>query len=129
MRKYKIVFCLLAVMVLLFCGCKASEDIKVTDLKSFSYEDDYKYYQKHSGARYTGFVNVKKDEVKSPKEAIELAKKECTIKYDALNYAYDSKAKVYRVCFYTQDIYGSNQDIYINTDGITQFIATGEVNR
>ena len=121
----KIIVCLVFVLVLLLCGCKNKNNVQQTDLKTFSYEDDLAYFEQH-GAQFAGFVNVKPQKVKNVEQAIELAKKEVTVEYNALNYAYDADAGVYRVCFYTKDWIGGNQDVYISDTGLTQFIAYGE---
>lgn len=40
--------------------------------------------------------------------------------------AFDSELEIYKVSFYKEERVGGNQNVYINQDGITQLIISGE---
>lgn len=40
--------------------------------------------------------------------------------------AFDSGLEIYKVSFYKEEWVGGNQNVYINQDGITQLIISGE---
>ncbi|MDO4748962.1 MAG: hypothetical protein Q4A12_07290 [Eubacteriales bacterium] len=119
----KRIACLLFAFALLLCGCSQTEQINVG---SFSYESDCAYYGDDPGVKESGFVNIEQSEVNDAEKAVELAKKECTVEYDTVSVAFDSKLKIYRVSFYKENQLGGNQDVYIDQNGITQMIIYGE---
>lgn len=118
--------CLIAVLLLFLCGCSQNDHCSELDVVAFSYETDFAYYKDAPGVKQTGFVNAKKSELNSTEQAVELAKNECTVKYDTISMAFDSDSKIYRVSFYKEGWAGGNQDVYINQEGITQLIIYGE---
>ena len=73
-----------------------------------------------------GFKNTKEATVTTVKEAIELAKKECTVEYDSVGVCYDAKAKVTRVLFYFEGALGGDQSVYFDENGKTLLIVYGE---
>lgn len=122
----KRVICLFAVLVLLLCGCSQENKPAQIKVESFSYEDDCDYYKDEPGVKQSGFINIEKSELNSAEQAVNLAKKECTVEYDTINVAFDSDLIIYRVSFYKEECLGGNQDVYINQEGITQLIIYGE---
>lgn len=107
-------------VVFLVCGCTQLE------VESFSYTEDYNYYKDDPGLQQSNYVNTEKTEVKNAYQAVELAKKECTVEYDSIAVAFDEDCKIYRISFYKRDWLGGNQDVYIDLEGITQLIIYGE---
>ena len=101
----------------------------LTEAPAFSYESDKDRYTKENAAMlvYTeGFKNTKEATVTTVKEAIELAKKECTVEYDSVGVCYDAKAKVTRVLFYFEGALGGDQSVYFDENGKTLLIVYGE---
>lgn len=126
MRK---IICLLTVFLVLLCGCSQKQQTDQQNhltIENFSYEDDFNYYNNDPGVKQSGFINTEKTEVNGATQAIELAKKECTVDYDTISVAFDEDKIMYRVSFYKIGWGGGNQDVYINQDGITQLIIYGE---
>ena len=122
----KRIICLLFSFLFLLCGCSKDNSEKQINVESFSYKSDCTYYKDEPGVKESGFVNIEQSEVNDAEKAVDLAKKECTIKYDTIDVAFDSELKIYRVSFYKENQVGGNQDVYINQKGITQLIISGE---
>ena len=122
----KRIVCLLFSFLFLLCGCSKDNSEKQINVESFSYKSDCTYYKDDPGVKEFGFVNIEQSEVNDAEKAVDLAKKECTIKYDTIDVAFDSELKIYRVSFYKENQVGGNQDVYINQKGITQLIISGE---
>ena len=118
--------CLLFVFLFLLCGCSQKEQSNQLDIGSFSYTEDFTRYKNDPGVKQSGFVNTEKVQVSNASQAIELAKNECTVDYDAIDIAYDASSMIYRVSFFKTDCLGGNQDVYLNQEGITQLIIYGE---
>lgn len=101
----------------------------LTDAPAFSYENDKDRYTKENFGMLVhteGFKNTKEATVTTVKEAIELAKKECTAEYDSVDVRYDAKAKVTMVCFYLEGALGGGQSVYFDENGKTLLIVYGE---
>ena len=127
----KRITCLFFASLLLLCGCSQNTPEQQAGVGSFSYESDCAYYKDDPGVKESGFVNVKRSKVNSAENAVALAKKECKVEYDTIDVAYDPEAKMYRVSFYkggNEGIYidGGDQHIYIDRNGITKLIISGE---
>ena len=83
----------------------------------------------------SGFVNNERAEINNAEQAVELAKKECTVAYNSINVAFDAEEKIYRVNFSIgstvvngQTVYtlGGDQSVYIDQNGVTKLIVYGE---
>lgn len=98
----------------------------VSNVGSFIYEDDYAFYQGEPGFKESGFINTGKNAIETADEAVRLALYECNVGYDNAAVDFDSSSKVYRVSFWKENTAGGDQIVYINSDGITQFIFYGE---
>ena len=131
----KKVICLLVASVLLLCGCVQAEHAEHADIESFSYARDYADYRDGPAVKTSGFVNNERAEINNPEQAVELAKKECTIAYGSINVAFDAEEKIYRVNFSIgstvvdgQTVYtlGGDQSVYIDQNGVTKLIVYGE---
>ncbi len=122
----KRVVCLVAVLLFVLCGCSQNDKTQQINVGSFSYAEDYAYYKDDPGVKKSGFVNNEEAELDSAEQAVELAKKECTVDYDTTDVTYDSEAGIYRISFYKENQLGGNQDVYINQKGVTQLIIYGE---
>ncbi len=115
--------CLFFVIFLFLCGCSQKEKYTVVD---FSYKSDYSCYKDEPGVKESGFVNTEKCELKTAEQAIKLAKKECTVRYNTIDVAFDSDLKIYRVSFYKENQLGGDQNVYISDEGVTLLIVFGE---
>ena len=80
------------------------------------------------------FVNTDLFPIENQNAAVERAKNECTIEYNATSEYYDDTADMWRIDFLTvtqsEDstwtTAGNCQSVYMNGDGITQLIVYGE---
>ncbi len=98
-----------------------------TELSAFSYADVLKTYKENDpGVISGGFNNTSVSEIKNRDDAVERAKNECTIGYDSVSVAYDSRESVWEIVFYTQGVLGGCQSVYMNKDGVTLLIVYGE---
>ncbi len=131
----KRIICMLGIILFILCGCTQSNQsdqssqtgkINQIDTVSFSYTEDYETYGNGVGVKKSGFVNTKPSELKTAEQAVDLAKKECTVEYDTISVAYDSDLKIYRISFSKEGWVGGDQNVYINLDGITKLIVYGE---
>ena len=146
----KKVICLLVASVLLLCGCTPSAQPKETtpliqqdetspnehtDIKSFSYARDYATYIGDPGVQTSGFVNTERQKIDNAEQAVELAKKECTIAYGSIDVDFDADEKIYRVVFsigstvvegHTVYTAGGCQSVYVDQNGVTKLIVYGE---
>lgn len=102
---------------------------------SFSYKEDAaRYRDGDPGVNPNEFVNTDACPIENQDAAVERAKDECTVKYDAACGAYDDTADLWRIDFYTaahsEDgpwaVAGNCQSVYLNSDGVTQLIVYGE---
>ncbi len=126
MKKF---LCLLTAILCFLCSCSQENQPTQLNSETFSYKEVseyYDYYKNEPGIQTSDFVNNTKNKIKNTEQAVELAKKECTVEYDTIKIDFDEKERIYRVVFYKMDYLGGNQDIYINEDGITQLIVFGE---
>ena len=135
MQIYCNILCLIFTLFLCLSGCSDNMDNKnnVENFKnnkinvgSFSYTEDFECYKDEAGTKMTGFVNTQKTQLESVAQAVELAKKECTVEYDTISAAFDADLKIYRISFFMDEFLGGDQNVYINQDGITQMIVYGE---
>lgn len=129
----KRIVCLIIVSLLLCCGCSSQQansntsDNTTNTVNSFSYKEVCEFYKGETvGIKRSDFVNTEKSTITNSEQAITLAKNECKVDYDTIDVAYDSEEKIYRVSFCKEDFVGGNQDIYINQDGITELVVSGE---
>ena len=118
--------CLLIVFLLVLCGCAQDVLPAHADEAEFSYKVDCSYYKDGPGVIKSGFVNTEKTELKTPDQAIELAKKECSVEYDTIFVSFDPDLRIYRVSFFKGMQLGGDQTVYINEDGITLMCVYGE---
>ena len=132
----KKIISLLVASVLLLCGCVQAQQTEHPDLEKFSYSKEYAEYNDGSpGVQTSGFVNTESTEINNAEQAVELAKKECTVAYNSINVAFDAEEKIYRVNFSIgstvvngQTVYtlGGDQSVYIDQNGVTKLIVYGE---
>ncbi len=93
----------------------------------FSYEEDRKIYKENDpGVKHSGFNNSSKVAIETVNDAIEQAKKECTIEYDTVNAYYDNTAYMWKIVFSTADTVGGDQSVYLDGYGVTCLIVYGE---
>lgn len=116
-------------------ACNQQNKSANQSLASFSYEEDAAIYNDATpGANPNAFVNIDTYSIENQNAAVERAKNECTIAYNATSEYYDSSADMWRIDFLTvvhnEDgtvaTSGDRQSVYMNGDGITQLIVYGE---
>lgn len=101
--------------------------VSTIEIREFSYEDELKKYKENDpGVYYDGFSNTSLLELTSIEEAIERAKNECTIKYDAVDVSYDSVAYIWKITFSTGRTPGGCQTVYMDRCGVTSLVVYGE---
>lgn len=122
---------------LVVCGQQQTQedsqsDESNTSLASFSFEEDCSIYMAGDpGVKTNDFLNVYTYPIDDQTAAVERAKNECTIEYNATSEYYDSLTDIWRIDFFTLNrnqqgqlvpILGNCQSVYLNGDGITQLI-------
>ncbi len=122
----KIIFLILVFsFLLLFTGCNQTEsNIKVS---SFSYSEHTEIYKENKhGVKHEGFTNINEQKISNAEDALERAKNECTIEWDAFQVSFDNKSNVWMISFYTEGMLGGDQTVYLDSNGKTLLIIYGE---
>ena len=92
----------------------------------FSYaEDSAIYVEGEPGVKTSGFVNTTKVDVDFNNVA-DVAKNECTIKWDSCTTYLDAAECIWKVVFYNEGTVGGDQTVYLDYDGKTVLIVYGE---
>lgn len=134
MKKYNLIV-LAFVLIISLAACNQQNELAGQSLASFSYEEDAAIYKDGDpGVNPNEFVNVDVYPIEDQNAAVERAKNECTIEYNATSEYYDNDADIWRIDFFTllqneNDTWatlGNCQSVYLNSDGITQLIVYGE---
>ena len=105
-------------------------------LASFSFEEDCSIYiEGDPSVKADDFLNVDTCPIDNQTAAVERAKNECTIEYNATSAYYDRLTDIWRIDFFTLNrneqgqfavASGNCQSVYLNSDGVIQFIVYGE---
>ena len=134
MKKYSLLIMAFILSVSLM-ACNQQNEPANQSLASFSYEEDVAIYKDGDpGVNPNAFVNIDTYPIDNQNAAVERAKNECTIEYNATSEYYDSNADMWRIDFLTINhnedgtlaTSGECQSVYMNSDGITQLIVYGE---
>lgn len=111
----------------------AAESIAETVLSAepiagtFSFDDALAAYKvSDPGVYYDGFKNTSEFAVRNEQEALERAKRECTVEYDRISVSYDEAEDIWRIVFSAEGILGGSQDVYLDSNGVTHLIVYGE---
>jgi len=121
--------CILLILLLMLGGCAAGspEETQPLSVGMFSYTAVEAYYGRGGdGVFRTGFRNTEPTPVENAQQALELAKNECVVEYDAVVVSYDDSALMYCICFYKENVDGGDQLVYLNSNGLTQLVVFGE---
>ncbi len=98
-----------------------------SSLGSFSFDRISKEYKAGDpGVKTEGFKNTSEQALTNSAEAVERAKTECTIEYDAVTVLRDGWDKMWSVTFSTRNTLGGCQTVYLDSNGITLLIVYGE---
>ena len=108
-------------------------DAVPASLSSFSYEEDYMLYYGDFSIKTSDFLNTHVCPVDDQESAVEQAKNECTIEYNATSEYYDRETEMWRVDFQTISreqefviLVGTRQSVYLDSNGITHLIVYHE---
>ncbi len=107
--------------------CKESSTF-VSEIQEFSYAQVLEEYKiGDPGVKHENFYNPDVErEVTSAIDAIIRAKFELTIEYDTISVSQDKDSNMWCVSFWTLNLDGNCQDVYINGNGLTCYIVYGE---
>lgn len=120
-----ICFILVFSFLLLFAGCNQNKSN--IEVSSFSYSKHAQIHKDDNpGVKHDGFKNTNESKISNAEDALERAKKECTIEWDAFQVSFDDESNVWMVSFYTEGMPGGDQSIYLDGDGKTLLIVYGE---
>lgn len=106
--------------------CKESY-VMVGEIGSFSYAkvlEDHKLGD--PGVKQESFHISRDDMIAGVTDAITMAKYYLTVEYDTIAISYDETTGVWCVDFYTLDVVGGNQAVYVNPTDKTCYIVFGE---
>ena len=99
----------------------------IVELPAFSYEEERELYKENTpGVKSDGFQNVSESQIQNKADAVDRAKKECTIEYDTVLFSYDSHAPMWKIVFFTAGEPGADQAVYLNSEGVTCLVVYGE---
>lgn len=120
-----ICFILLFVFLLMLTGCNQTKSN--IEVSSFSYSEHSKIYKDNNpGIKHDGFKNTNESQISNAVDALERAKKECTIDWDTYHISFDNESNVWMISFYTEGMLGGDQVIYLDDNGKTLLIVYGE---
>ena len=120
-----ICFILVLSFLLLFTGCNQTKSN--IEVSSFSYSEHAEIYKDNNpGVKHDGFKNTNESKLSNAEDALERAKKECTIEWDTSHVSFDKELSVWMVSFYTEGMLGGDQCVYLDSNGITLLIVYGE---
>lgn len=104
-------------------------------IRDFSYAEDCEIYvDGEPGVKTSGFVNTADVDI-DLNNVVEVAKNECTVKWDTVNVYLDTSAGIWKVVFFTgcverdgyiECVAGGDQSVYLDYDGKTVLIVYGE---
>ncbi len=104
-------------------------------IRDFSYAEDCEIYvDGEPGVKASGFVNTADVDI-DLNNVVELAKNECTVKWDTVNVYLDTAACIWKVVFfigaverdgYIECVAGGDQSVYLDYSGKTVLIVYGE---
>ena len=98
-----------------------------SSVTEFSYDAVLAFHPSgEPGVKTDGFKNTSECPITSTSEAAERAKSECTIDYNAITACYDTDNKIWAISFFTRNVPGGDQTVYLNDKGITLLIIYGE---
>ena len=112
-----------------FSCTRCNESITfVSEIRTFSYAEVLAEYKiGDPGVKHENFNNPEIErEGMSAIDAIIRAKFEVTIEYNTVSVFYDEESNMWHVSFYTFDIPGGDQSVYVNDNGLTCYIVYGE---
>ena len=100
----------------------------VSGIQEFSYAQVLEEYKIDApGVKHENFKNPDVErEITGAIDAITRAKFELTIEYDIISVAFDEDSDVWCVNFYTSNIPGGGQSVYLDGNGLTCYIVYGE---
>ena len=100
----------------------------ISEIRVFSYAQALEYYKiGDPGVKHENFNNpAVESEITGAIDAIIRAEFELTIEYDTISVSYDEISNMWRVDFWTLDLDGNSQSVYINDNGLTCYIVYGE---
>ncbi len=110
------------------------EEVVCEDVEYYSYSDvESQYRPGDPGVQTDGFVNKDFDQenkrfciTETVEEAIQRAKNEVTIPYDATKVSLDLGTGIWKVEFFTEGVPGGSQTVYVSCNGSTLRIIYGE---
>ena len=118
---------LITLVIVLVCILSLFSCNQQNTPSAFSYAEDSRIYlEGEPGVITSGFVNTTESKINNVAEAIELAKRECTIKWDTVLTYFDSDENIWLVQFYTEGTVGGCQSVYLKDTGETVLIVYGE---
>lgn len=99
----------------------------VGEIGSFSYAEVLEAYKiGDPGVEQKSFYMSIDDMIAGVTDAITMARYYVTVPYDTIAIAYDETTGVWCVDFYTLDVAGGNQAIYVNPTEEICYIVSGE---
>ena len=100
----------------------------VSEIREFDYAKILEQYKiGDPGVKHENFKNPEVErEDTSAIDAIIRAKFELTIEYDTISVSQDKDSNMWCVSFWTLNLDGNGQDVYINDNGLTCYIVYGE---
>ena len=121
-----ICFILVFAFLLLFTACNQTKSN--IEVFSFSYSEHAEIYKDDNpGVKHDGFKNINESKISNAEDALERAKKECTVTWDSFGVSFDNESNVWMVCFYIDgEILGGDQTVYLDSNGKTLLIVYGE---
>ncbi len=99
----------------------------ISEIAEFSYAKVLETFKiGDPGVKHENFDFYFESQITSAIDAITIAKFQLTIEYDTISVSYDEESDVWCVDFWTLDMDGGCQSVYIKGNGLTCYIVYGE---
>ena len=100
----------------------------ISEIREFSYAQVLERYKiGDPGVKHEGFNNPAVEaEITGAIDAIVRAEFELTVKYNMISVSYDEAFDMWDVTFYTTNMFGGGETVYVNGNGLTCCIVYGE---
>lgn len=112
-----------------FSCTRCNESITfISEIREFSYAQVLEEYKiGDPGVKHEHFSNWDvESEITGAIDAIIIAKFELTVEYDTISVSYDETSNMWCVDFWTLNLDGNSQSVYVNGNGLTCYIVYGE---
>lgn len=109
------------------CTVCGEKNIFISEIGEFSYAQVLEEFKiGDPGVKHENFKIPVEVEIASPNDAVAKAKLELTVEYDTISVSYDKEMDIWCVDFWTLNLDGGDQSVYLTGNGVPCYIIYGE---